>query len=637
MKMIIKPMYFVFSVLLLLTSCNNEELFVEDTAITEPTPETPTTGTDDAGVPERVTTPCDFTLEAVQANATVIINCVMDLGGKTITLPAGVTLVYEGGDIVNGTIKFANNTTISGELLNSSLTITGASPLMKDPVFEFKPSRWGIVEGVTTSTIAQRNNNILEATMIAVKNMGVNSFKIDKMDAYFEVSKVTSTTTNQNFYASSEAINVPSNFNLIMTDNTVLRVQPNSRKEYSLLAVREVANVTITGGKLYGDRDEHDYSSGGTHEWGYLIDLHAAVNTVVDGVKLYNATGDGIDIHSLRFTYQPDYSPAHDIIVKNCYLEANRRSNISITDGYNIIIENNEFVNAGIATSKSTGAYPRLAFNVEAHREKDANGNFIYYEKAYDIIVRNNKERGSDNGGFGLTIGEKITVENNIMENNIALSLVSDCMIKNNVLTSSPASYTKPAITFGGFNSSTVFGNTIKDNTINNYENGMGIYDTGVIVTGNKINNCQFGIFLKEARDMEISNNIITSNTFESRGLIGHITWIKNVTFSNNTINVKAEPYYLIMLNQESGQGNYTFTIKDNNSNCARGAELDRISGAIFTNNTLISTGSDGIKIQPGCSNISINTNNIDVPANYQCIKNSSSGSNISIGTNTCI
>nr|HMQ45683.1 hypothetical protein [Mariniflexile sp.] len=96
------------------------------------------------------------------------------------------------------------------------------------------------------------------------------------------------------------------------------------------------------------------------------------------------------------------------------------------------------------------------------------------------------------------------------------------------------------------------------------------------------------------------------------------------------------EPYYLIMLNQEAGQENYRFIIKENNSNSPRGAELDRISGAIFTNNNLISTGSDGIKVQPGCSNITINSNNIDVKSNYQCIKNSSSA-NINIGTNSCI
>src|SRR5690606_35890030 len=53
------------------------------------------------------TTPCDFTLSGIESNATVEIDCRMDLGGQTITLPAGVALTFKGGEIINGTLNFS--------------------------------------------------------------------------------------------------------------------------------------------------------------------------------------------------------------------------------------------------------------------------------------------------------------------------------------------------------------------------------------------------------------------------------------------------------------------------------------------------------------------------------------------------
>ncbi|GAL77614.1 hypothetical protein JCM19274_5327 [Algibacter lectus] len=122
----------------------------------------------------------------------------------------------------------------------------------------------GIIEGVVSDEVARSNRDILEKTMLLAKEYGINTFNIDEMDAYFK-------TDNPTEHVASAALNVPGDFNLIMTDNTHIRVQPNAYKNTTLLALYKVNNVTVTGGYLHGDRDEHDYSDTSTiHEWGAL-------------------------------------------------------------------------------------------------------------------------------------------------------------------------------------------------------------------------------------------------------------------------------------------------------------------------------------------------------------------------------
>ena len=664
MKPILNPMLFIFIVILSAVSCNKDELFVDTTADTTviDTPTDSTTvgdGTVNDNNPIVTTTiPCDFSLDTVLANDTVIINCILDLGGQTFNLPTGVSIIYEGGDLINGTLNFSDSSIISGELLNSSVTLGGSTPQLKDATFQFYPGRWEIVEGPTTSDIALRNRNILEDMFLRTKSMGATTFSIDKMDAYFEVSKVTSTTSNQNYYPSEEAINVPSDFNLVMSDNTYLRVQPNSKFKYSLLAVRNVANVTIRGGNLFGDRDQHDYSdTSTTQEWGYLIHLHAAVNTIVDGVKMYNATGDGLEIQSLNFTFQPDYLPSNNIVVKNCYFEANRRSNISITDGYNIIVENNEFVDAGIDTQYSKGTLPKSAFNVEADRSIDSNENYIYYQRASNIIVRNNVERGSIAGGFMATIGDDIVFENNVMENTITLSLTANSKIINNIFNASQKTKERYAITTNDFNSSSVFNNEISGNVINGYNTGIIIYGTGVRVDNNNIKNCKIGISTKDVNNMVFSNNVIVSDNSESRGIAAHLSSLNNVTFINNTIEVKWDPFFIASVNQNIGEENYTFTIENNNTfqsssrttvqfanglnfskNNSNAIRLYNATNMNIVDNVINSDNNNGIQIDAGCKDIVISSNAISVLSNFECIKKTTNdGINIIISNNNCL
>jgi hypothetical protein len=661
MKTVFKPMLIVLALVATFLSCNKEEVFVDPAVNTPVDTTTPTdsTNTDGTTPPEDTadpvadtTTPCDFTLSNVQSGDTIVLDCVLDLQGQTVNLPPNVTIVYEGGDIINGTLNFADNSVISGELLNNTLTLSGSTPQMKDPTFEFDPQRWGIVEGVTTSDIALNNRNILESIMLQAKDLGVNTFKIDKLDAYFEVSKVTSTTSNQNYYPSVEAINVPSDFNLIMTDNTKLRVQPNAQNDYVLLAIRNASNVRVEGGNLFGDRDKHDDSQT-TGNSGHVIMIHGGDNVDIDGVTMKNGTGDGIDINSLNFTFQSNYIPSNNIRITNCVFDNNRRNNMSITDGFNILVDGNTFLNAGADNPNSLGVRPGWAIDVEAVRGKE-NGQYIYYEKAYDITISNNIEKGSKYGAFIVAIGEKTTISNNTTEKGIAIGDASDVKIIGNTI-SRPTSTSGTGIVTGHPDSLTTFNNVVSGNTISGYNTGIAVYQRDTEIFDNVISDFAIGILPKTSKNINIYGNKLSSNRSGSYGIFANVTSLDNYNIYDNDItDVDRESINFVMVNTGADSANYVINVKNNllhnnkvtfersnginftgnDSEYVSLVSVDRVS---VSNNVIHSSSNHGVEIQSGCSNLTVANNNITVPATRQCVYQSSTdGVNINISGNTC-
>ncbi|OEK08530.1 hypothetical protein A8C32_03495 [Flavivirga aquatica] len=628
-------------------SCNKEELFAEPTLEVVDPKEDPDEETD-------TNLPCNFTLDNVEPNSTIIIDCLLDLKGQTVNLPANVTIEGKGGDIINGTINFSEgNNVIDGNLLSSNLTITGNSPHLKDPVFKFNPKRWGIVEGVTTSENAQKNNDILESSMKMAKELGVTTFQIDKMDAYFEVSKVTSTTTNRNFYPSEEAVNVPSNFTLSMGENVHLRVQPNSSSDYALLALRDVSNARVEGGNLHGDRLNHDDSKGVGNS-GHVIMIHGSNNIDIDNVRMINGTGDGLNINSIGFTFEAGYIPSNNIRVTNNTLDSNRRNNISITDGFNILIDSNNFLNAGIDLPNSKGVAPGFGLDVEAVRRRDTNGEFILYEKAYNITLSNNIEKGSKYGAFIVAIGEDVTIENNTTENSINIADGSGVKILNNEITAKPGDTAGAGIITGHPDSTTASNNIISGNTINGYTVGIAVYTRENEIYNNKIINFVTGVQPKNVKDINIYKNTFESNLSNSVGIFGNITSMDNVKiYENNFVKTGREGIKMVMVNNEVEESNNKVII-DNNDFKQSSITISRTKNVDFINNTskkislldaqlinlykntIDGDGNHAIEILSGCRDIDISENVISVTGNNNCVYQPLGSVNIFIDKNDC-
>jgi parallel beta-helix repeat protein len=581
---------------------------------------------------------CDFNLANIKADTQKSISCLIDLKGQTVQLNNNVDLTYDGGDIINGTLIFKTGK-IDGRLLNQELQVEGNATLI-DPIFKFDPARWDLVQGKTSFRNALHNRLRLEELMGMVKKMNGDTFKMDSFDAYFEVTEVTH-PSNPNFYPSEEAINVPGNFNLVMSDNTHLRTFPNSSKKTSLLAIRNVSYATIKGGVLHGDRDEHSYVGNSSHEWGHLLDLHSAQYATVDGVKMINATGDGMVVHSLGFSFQSSYIPSHDILITNCVFDSSRRNNLAITDGYKIIVENSEFYRSGIDTDKSKGTNPKFAIDIEAYRKRE-NGKLVLYEKVENVILRNNIERDGARGGFLIAVGDNITIENNTVEDGIGYKYTNNSVIRNNRLIARGKGGV--AMGIGMEDSRTISNNKVIGNYFKGYAVAISIYGDDHLVQDNIIENCDTGINGKNFSNTKIINNRITSTDPASRGIFIHYTSVNRVLFKENYIDVPNNPFRFDLINLGKGEEEYCTHLVDNEFNSGYHGLISNSNGvslmknkintglqiwdsknSIVEDNIITSDKSDGIYLIRKNEDIALLDNAINVPSNKQCVRIQSS------------
>lgn len=549
--------YLYFISALVFAACD-DAISIEEEVITPPEEVIPDP------IPDEENTPQDFDFKTTQANDTLNIAYSHDLGGQTINVASNVVFNHNGGEIVNGTLVFQEGK-IDGKLLNHKLKIKG-KPALAGTTFKFEKSKWNIVEGEVSDEVALTNKETLQNVINDAKSLGAEVFQIDDLDAYFKISSDRNLITGRD-----DAIKIPSDFTLEMTENTHLRVQANRYARYQLLSILGVSNVTITGGNLHGDRDYHDYTpitvNGNTftaHEWGHLISIETGINVKIDNVHLSHAAGDGVDIHSLKFAFDPDYVGSNNITVTDCVFDSNRRNNLSVTDGFNIIIENNTFLNAGVDTQLSHGVEPGCSVDVEAVRTRNASGELVFYQLAKDITIRNNTESGSKVGAFTVAIGMNVLIENNTVEGSIGFTFGSGVKIKGNKITkprSAAISGGKPVY------SDTVYGNEISGNIISNASLGIVLYNQDVKVFDNEIKNCKTGISVKNLKDAEIYNNTIESNISTSYGIYAHISTADNVAIRNNNINIPYKPIAFVNVNIEAGQENNTVTVSGNNLN----------------------------------------------------------------------
>lgn len=98
----------------------------------------------------------------------------------------------------------------------------------------------------------------------------------------------------------NSSIKMVSNITVELEKDAVFQKENNSYTEYSLLNIGPgVHHVTLKGGTYKGDKDTHNYSSGGTHEDGYGIITSGASDITIDGIKAINFTGDGLSVGSM--------------------------------------------------------------------------------------------------------------------------------------------------------------------------------------------------------------------------------------------------------------------------------------------------------------------------------------------------
>lgn len=614
-----------------------------------------------ADLPENTATDlCEFTLTDITVNETKVIDCIIDLNGEIITLPDNVTLEFDRGDIINGTIIFGLNSKIAGQLLNSSLNIEGDVKLI-NPTFKFHSSRWDIVQGETTSDIAFDNKNNLEKLFFFIKSIGGNVFQINELDAFFEITRITPPRTV--FRTWDEAINIPSDFTVEMTDNTHLRTftAQSGIENGAIFVFNEAENATIKGGNIYGDRDKRIYSSQdvgleGTH----LIHIVASKNVTVDNVNFIDGSKGAITIYSKGFTFNDNYIPTQNATIKNCTFKNIRRMGIALTDGQEVLIEGNTFIDSGQASTNSDGGEVGYAINVEPYRTRDPITNeLIEYQKVQNAYIKNNTEINSRVGFVTITIGQNIIVEDNIIDTRVVSSFTNNSKIINNKFNSIDNNLDDWAIFVAG-TGETVFDNEIAGNEISGYSVGIIVGSNDAYIHDNNIYNVNSGLQLTKPRNARIQNNTINAI---NRGINATNTFIENSEISTNEITTEngGFHFYFVNVNQDNETTNYQVLVTDNkfynNSNKVTisisngitfkdnvikgGLEMGNSNDIIISNNKIEPHESDGIRLFGTNSNIIIENNMIREPTGadiHECIDNNSDNtSSITLNNNSCI
>lgn len=604
---------------------------------------------------------CSYSDFTVEANSTMTVNCLLNLSGEVIDLPAGVNVEFDGGDIVNGTLNFAAGGVIDGELLNDDLTLEG-DVLLSNEEFQFYPSRWtdNIKQGSTNSDTALSNNTHLENLLFLVKALGATTFKIDEFDAYFEVTRVTSTTSNQNFYPSLEAINIPSDFSLIMTDNTHLRIFPGgvlNTNGGGILGIRDTENITISGGNLHGDRDERIYSADEDGEQGtHLLLIHSGRNITIDNIHFENGSGGSMAISSFGFSFNPDYKPTDGIIIKNSTFLNSRRMSIALTDGKNVEISNNSFINSGQASSHSTGGEVGYAINVEPYRTRDENGDLLEYQKVTDALIKGNTETNSRGGFLTLTIGQNIIVEENEIDTRMVWSLVSGTKVRHNTFNASESWAAESWAFFASGSGETVFDNEFSNNIISGYAIGAVVGSVDADIYENTMTGVAAGIQISNAVDATIYDNVVES---EGDGLRFANTTANNVTVTHNSFTTSGFMARVTNSNNTDAEKDFSILIDDNdflgygavslflshgvtfsNNTVEGGLQISDTSDSLIDKNTIGSNEAHGIKLFNAVENMTVSNNIISEPTGadrFECVSNeTTTPDEVTLTANSC-
>lgn len=126
-------------------------------------------------------------------------------------------------------------------------------------------------------------------------------------------------------------LRVESGKKIYFQENSKIVMEPTGSTNYYMILLLDAENVTLKNIYLEGDRNKH-LGSGG--EWGMGIYISGSKNILIESATITNCWGDGIYLGQDSWN-----KPSENIHIKNCLIDSNRRSGISIISGNHVTIE----------------------------------------------------------------------------------------------------------------------------------------------------------------------------------------------------------------------------------------------------------------------------------------------------------
>jgi parallel beta-helix repeat protein len=239
------------------------------------------------------------------------------------------------------------------------------------------------------------------------------------------------------------SVSLRSHVNLRLLPGAVLRAKPVASANYAILRIQNASNVSISGGSLVGDRDQH---LGTTGEWGMGVDIRGSHAVLLDGVHISKCWGDGIYVGS---STGDESGACSDITLRHVVAEENRRQGLSIVACSGALIEQCEFNNtSGTAPAAGIDLEPNKGQTVENVRIVNctARGNqgdgFQFYAGAPGAQIRNSSIEGGISAGnrrYGVSLAgtsncdvANVQISDNVNYGVYVQKSARDCTISSN-------------------------------------------------------------------------------------------------------------------------------------------------------------------------------------------------------------
>jgi hypothetical protein len=187
------------------------------------------------------------------------------------------------------------------------------------------------------------------------------------------------------------------NQRIVFEPGAILQAQPNNLELYSILLLDAVANVTIEGGELRGERALHRGTKG---EHGMGLAIYDCRKVTVRNMTARDCWGDGFYVSGRGMAGR-----SQDIAIENCIAENNRRQGMTIAAVDRCRVTGGSYrKTSGIAPAAGIDIEPNVAVVAGIQRPKAGATNVIL--DGVDC---------SDNAGAGITVSQVHTANVRIL------------------------------------------------------------------------------------------------------------------------------------------------------------------------------------------------------------------------------
>jgi hypothetical protein len=205
-------------------------------------------------------------------------------------------------------------------------------------------------------------------------------------------------------------------------------VEPNDNRAYGVFQLERLENVTVTGGEVIGDKDEHIYPEDPDkrldHQYGNAFDIISCENILIKDVKMRSFTGNGVRVYPYSYMLMYKMYPTDNLRITGCRFTDIGITGIYLKHAVNVEIDNNSIANisnlightnpwkvCGIKTEKNGDDNLSLNMNIHDNHITGAGGGIVV-TSTFNVEIYDNTVEETQMG-IGLIDCHRVRVHRN--------------------------------------------------------------------------------------------------------------------------------------------------------------------------------------------------------------------------------